>query len=204
MEKIARVCIACGGWEHSDDPLCADRFDDEELIHFRCYNSAAAVAWREQRRAEEPAYDRYLWLKTHRQPVRCPHCSAMLDMSPRVTGMMGSMLPVNCTRCHRATTSRFSFDRPGEAIWRRIEVIRGDFVRSRHLDRIEECLRQVAREYDRFVDPFPCKCGGRFSLAAKPRCPRCEHVVFDSYFHVVDEPLSEDERKQLGFLFGSA
>src|SRR4051812_44332324 len=35
MEKIARECIACGRWEHPDDPLCEDRFDDEELIHRR-------------------------------------------------------------------------------------------------------------------------------------------------------------------------
>jgi hypothetical protein len=203
MEKIARVCAACGGWEHPDDPLCVDRFDDdEELIHFRCYNSARAVAWREERRAEDPTYDRYLRLTTPREPVHCPHCSAMLEMSSRVVGMMGSMLPVNCTKCHRATTRAFSFGEPGEAIWAWIDAIRADFVRARHLDSIDERLREVAREYNRFVDPFPCKCGGQFSLAAKPRCPRCEHVAFDTYFHVIDDPLSEEQRKRPESLFG--
>jgi hypothetical protein len=202
MDKFARLCVVCGGWEHPDDPLCADGFDDDELIHLRCYNSPGARAWREQRRAAEPAYDRYWRLMTVREPVRCPACDAALDLSPKAVGMAAGCWSVHCTTCHRTSVERFSGYGPGKEGWVKIEMIRADFVRSRHLDRLDERVRQVARDYDRFVDPFSCKCGGRFSLAAKPRCPHCERVVVDTYFHVVDEPLTEEQRKRLETLFG--
>jgi hypothetical protein len=175
--------------------------DDEVLIHLHCYNSEGAAVWRERRRTEDPAYDRYWRLMTVRATVHCPNCSATLDMSPKAVGMGAGSWPVNCTACHRTSAKCFSGYGVGADGYSKLESIRGDFVRSRHLDHINQRVREVARDFDSLLDAAPCACGARFSLAAKPRCPRCEQVVFDTYFHAVDEPLSEERRKRLESLF---
>ena len=201
MDYGRRVCVVCGGTEQQQNPLCADGFDDEELIHLRCYDSEGAAAWRERRYAKDPAYDRYCRLMAVRVPVHCPHCSASLDMSPKAVGMGAGSWPVNCTACHRTSPRNFSGYGAGEDGYLRLESIRGDFVRSRDLEHIDQRVRKVARDFDRLIEYGRCTCGAPFSLAAKPRCPHCDHVVFDTYFHVIDEPLSEEQRKRLDALF---
>ena len=67
---------------------------------------------------------------------------------------------------------------------RRVEQ---DFIRGRGLDDIDRRVAGIAQAYDHLINAQQCSCGGRFSLSAKPRCPRCDAVAFDSYFHDVDE-----------------
>src|SRR5687767_11161377 len=101
MEHNDRTCVICGGTEQPQNRLCPDGFYDEVLIHLHCYNSKGAALWRERRRAEDPAYDRYWRLMTVRAPIHCPNCSATLDMSPKGAEMGGGSWVVNCTACHR-------------------------------------------------------------------------------------------------------
>ena len=44
-------------------------------------------------------------------------------------------------------------------------------------------VQELAMLPDRMLRDQTCRCGGRFSLAAQPRCPRCAAVLLDSFFH---------------------
>jgi hypothetical protein len=46
-----------------------------------------------------------------------------------------------------------------------------------------EDVSAITATADEKLHARACECGGRFSLAAPPRCPHCRAVVLDSCFH---------------------
>jgi hypothetical protein len=118
-------------------------------------------------------------------------------MSPKAVGIGAGSWDVHCGACHRTGSDSFSGYGQSRVGYGMIVSIRGDFVRSRRLGTVEARVVELARTFDHFINKAPCECGGRFSLAAKPRCLRCDGVAVDSWFHVLDEPLSEGQRKRL-------
>ena len=75
-------------------------------------------------------------------------------------------------------------------------------VLSRNLETIDARMQRFASEFDHFVNQSPCVCGSRFSLAAKPRCLRCDKVVHDSYFNTVHERLTKGQELRMVERFG--
>jgi hypothetical protein len=203
MHSATKTCAVCGETEQPENPLCEDGLNDDAFIHLRCYNSIGAKTWRAARRAADPAYDRYWKLMTIREPIACPHCKAALEISPKAVGMGAGSWSVHCTTCHRSSPKSFLGYGETSDAYSNLERIRGDFVSSRNLEQIDARMNDLASANDHYVNQQPCQCGARFSLAAKARCLCCDRVVIDSYFHVVDEPLSKERIEQLEALFGS-
>lgn len=175
-------CFICGEGARAQDPLCPDGMDDEVLIHLRCLNSPEARAWRDRKQSEDPVYARYWMLRTLGLDLDCPSCAAKLSVGPKAVGMGAGAWSVYCLKCsNRVEMLGYPPTTPAYDAMPRLGT---DFEKSRRLDEIPAAVAQVAARYDDFLRQ-PCPCGGRFSLAAKPRCPECNGVAFDSYFHDV-------------------
>ena len=178
-------CVICGSAGEPQNPLVPDGLDDEVAMCLRCLNSPSGKAWREAKRAADPLYDRYHTLITVSLPAECPQCGLPLYVSAKARGMASACWDVPCLNCHRWRPKPMYGFGDTEAAFNALQSIEHDFVRSRGLDQIEHRVAEVARAYDHLINAEPCPCGGRFSLAAKPRCPRCNTVAFDSFFHDV-------------------
>jgi hypothetical protein len=197
------LCAVCGGPETPDNRLCADGFDERLALHVYCYGTQAAREWWARRRAEDARYARYCRLMARWEEVTCPRCGTTFNMEPKAVGMCAGSWPLNCTECRRIGPKRLSgYRKPMSSGYDRIEVIRHDFVCSRRLDEIDALMRELAAEFDDIIDPDPCGCGGRFSLAARPRCLRCDHVVYETCFNTVHELLTEEQIRRLNAKFG--
>jgi hypothetical protein len=191
-EQPERLCVACGRPAWEGNRLLAV-YLDVELVHQSCLISPALQAWEEARRAADPAYDRWcVLMRTLGHRFACPHCGASLALWPKAGGNMGTPYwAMGCLNCHRTGPGALSaFDGTAEtqAVFGPMLDLKRDFALSRDLDRIARRVAELARQYDHRINPEPCACGGRFSLSAKPRCPRCDVIAFDSYFHEVYEP----------------
>jgi SAM-dependent methyltransferase len=196
-EPPERTCAACGLPELGErNRLCPEGFDDATLLHLRCFNSPTARAWREQRRAADPVYDRYCRLQSTRSPIICRHCGANLELYVKGVGMGASEWTANCINCHRV--GRRSVSPYSEHwAWMVIADVCHDYVRARGLNTIPARIRAMAKRFEWLVDSGPCECGGRFSLAAPVRCLRCDGVLLNSCFHTVQEPLTEERRRRV-------
>src|SRR5687768_13342353 len=166
-------CFICGKGERSQDPLCPDGMDGEVVIHLRCLNSPEARAWRDRKQSEDPVYARYSMLRTMGVDLDCPTCAAKLSVGPKAVGMGAGAWSVYCLKCsNRVEMLEYSPTAPAYDAMSRLGK---DFDRSRRLEEIPAAVSQIAAKYDHFL-PQPCPCGGRFSLAAKPRCPECSGI----------------------------
>ena len=196
-------CVICGQLEtDASDPLFNDGAYSEFYIHAKCYNSDAAERWRESHRLEDPAYDSYLRWMVDRKPITCLSCGAPLDLSAKAIGMGADTWSVNCLACHRTSPRGLSAYGKSKKIYMAVAAVRDDFVRSLKLKSIPKQMQQIARKYDYLFVDQRCKCGGSFSLAAKCRCPYCDDIAEETYFHVVDVPLTEEQLLRLRQLFG--
>lgn len=195
--------MICGRLEtDASDPLFNDGAYSEFYIHAKCYNSDAAKRWGESHRLEDPAYDSYLRWMVHREPITCLSCGELLDLSAKAIGMGAGAWPVSCLACHRSCPRGLSGYGESEKIYTAVEAVRYDFVRSLKLKSIPQRMEQIARKYDYLFVDQRCKCGGSFSLAAKCRCPYCDDIAEETCFHVVDVPLTEEQKQRLRQLFG--
>jgi hypothetical protein len=190
-------CAVCGRPDDDrSNPLIREEFYDDTFRHLRCLNSAAGRAWDLERRAIDATYDRYCRLITVREPIACPHCGMAMEMTPKGVGMGASPWVVACCACHRTGAAMISPYDEGDA-WLFLSGIRQDFVRARRLKEIKGRVLKAARLYDHLVNRKACDCGGRFSVAARPRCLGCDRVVIDTWFHVLEEPLSAEQCKRV-------
>lgn len=152
-----------------------------------CLNAPEGIAWRKAKRAADLTYDPYLTLIAVRLPTACPECGQPIYVSAKARGMASARWDVNCLKCHRHRPEPlYAFGEAGAA-FDALQRVEQDFIHSRGLADIDHQVAAIARAYDHLVGSEPCPCGGRLSLTAKPRCPRCDAIAFDSCFHVVQE-----------------
>jgi hypothetical protein len=108
---------------------------------------------------------------------------------PKSTGFSPAF-EVSCSGCGSVQDEGLDRRFLGDAIARFLEL-RDAFVRDVTPSDLDERIAALAREYDPFINPSRCPCGGSFSLATKPGCRRCRAVILDSYFHFVDDPPAD-------------
>jgi hypothetical protein len=190
-------CAVCGRPDDDrSNPLISDDFYDGTFQHLRCLNSPAGRAWHLERRAIDATFDRYCRLLTIREPIVCSDCGTAMEMTPKGVGMGASAWVAACCACHRTGAATISPYDEGD-VWRLLNGIMRDFTRARRLKEIKGRVLKAARLYDSLVNRKACDCGGRFSVAAKPRCLGCDGIVIDTWFHVFEEPLSEERRRRV-------
>jgi ribosomal protein L37AE/L43A len=182
-QPTVQRCIICGTTGQANVPLVPQGLDDDVWMCLTCLNSPEGSAWRQARRAADPAYDRFWLLSTVSLHAECPECRQPLYVSAKARGMASAVWDVPCTHCHRRRPQPMYAFGPTEPAFDALQRVEYDFIRSRRLDETEQRVREIAQAYDPLLNAHPCTCGGRFSLAAKPRCPRCNAVAFDSFFH---------------------
>jgi hypothetical protein len=113
-------------------------------------------------------------------------------MSPKAIGMGAGSWGVHCTRCHRISRHFLCSGGDHEEGYRAVEAARYDFVRSLNLETIDQRMHEIARKFNYLIIYGKCECGGPYSLEAKARCPYCNEVAVDSYFHHVQQPPTPD------------
>jgi hypothetical protein len=201
MTAEVRRCVICGGAEQPGNLLSEDGVDGDALIHLHCYNSPAAREWRAQRCRVDPMYARSMRLMTLREPVACEHCGVALNLLPKAIGMGAGSWEVTCIQCPRPGPASLSAYGEAREYFAQLANVRHDFILGRNLDDVDRRVAELAMKADHLVNGLVCgsrcPCGGQFSIAAKPRCPHCGEVAFDSYFHLVDNPQSEERRARL-------
>jgi hypothetical protein len=181
------LCAVCGAAEQPQNPLGREGLWDELRVHHYCFNSPAGRAWRNAKRAAEPLYDRYIRLSTVGLPIECPNCRHPLIASAKARGMGTATWRVPCLNCYRYRPEPMYPFGAYEAPFDALQAVEHHFIRSHRLGETDDRVAEIARACDFIINARPCVCGGHFSLAAKPRCPRCNAVAFDSYFHDVYE-----------------
>lgn len=147
--------------------------------------SADYQRWVGQQMESSQRYRRYSELISVARPIECPSCSLGQAISPKAFGMGAGGWEVNCVSCHRVSSQLLSaYSKHTRRTYHRLEALCTEFLGEFELDRITPLIRAIAAKKDRAWAEQPCECGGRFSLAAMPRCIRCQEVVELTYFHV--------------------
>jgi len=175
-------CVVCGEPERAAEPGVPEEYFPGEWCHLSCLNSPEGVAWRRRRAAGDPGFARYLRLSTMGLDVECPACGRGCAIFPKARGMGAGTWEVCCDRCHRIALLD-GYAHPAE--YEGLVEAEDEFL----LRAEGEWKRRVAALAAAANATLPqpgCDCGGRFSVAAAPRCPRCHAVLLDSYFHYAD------------------
>jgi hypothetical protein len=85
-----------------------------------------------------------------------------------------------CTRCSNVTLLN---DHADPAAYDRVSAAEQMFLLEGQDSGWRAVVTDLARRADAKLDRTRCPCGGRFSLAAEPRCPHCRAILLDSFFH---------------------
>lgn len=184
MHNSPDRCELCGGAAETQNPLVPYEFYPGVQLHLHCLNSPAGVSWTRERAEADPAYARYLSLITMGHEVACPACSSSERLSPKAIGMGAGHWEVNCRGCHRhrPLLSAYRGSRERE-LYDTLSGLALEFRLSANPAGILTRVEHLAIEADSLFAGETCSCGGRFSVAARPRCSRCNEVILDSPFH---------------------
>src|SRR5690606_27443215 len=187
-------CELCGGAAETQNPLVPDEFYPGVQLHLHCLNSAAGARWTRARAEADPLYARYLSLSAMGHHVECSACGSSERISPKAIGMGAGHWEVNCRSCHRHRPHLSAYRGPGEReLYDTLCGLALEFRLSADPAGILARVEELAAGADSLFAGETCSCGGRFSVAARPRCSRCREVLFDSPFHftlVASAPVS--------------
>jgi hypothetical protein len=174
------TCFVCGdGPAGADNPAIEEEFYPGLWCHFLCLNSPDGMAWRDQRIQADPRYARYLRLMSIGVPIDCPSCGEACCVSAKARGMGAGSWEACCTACSNTTTlSGYVHRREYQAVMAAEQAMLFD----EHYD-WRSVMVEIAKTADALLKDRTCTCGAPFSVAAKPRCPRCRAVLMDSFFH---------------------
>jgi hypothetical protein len=180
MKGQSGACLVCGEVPRADEPVIPEEFYPGSWWHLSCLNSPTGLEWRERRRQSDPRYARYLRLSTVGLPIECPRCGQACCISAKARGMGAGSWEACCTGCSRVT---FLSGYAHEAEYDAVAAAEHTFLFDEANDDWRARMQELATRADRLLRDQTCRCGGRFSLAAPPRCPRCAAVLLDSFFH---------------------
>jgi hypothetical protein len=183
-----RTCAICGNSEESErNRLQADEVNPEIFIHWQCQLSPEYQNWFKSQRKKDPIYNRYWDMMTVGKPTICRRCDEHQVISPKAVGMGAGSWELHCTRCHRLTSNSLNGYKD-TATYQQLTQLRKDFLRSNDLESITEVITSLADALETESSPQNCRCGGCFSIKAKPRCVKCDEILVDSYFHISFKP----------------
>ncbi len=187
------VCLACGGIE-SDDLRPESPVYPQIFVHQHCLNTESMRAWRRAQELENPVYQRYRFLMSAGAEVLCSECHLRHWLWPKSIGMGAGSWQTHCSHCYRLgqAVSPVMREATDEDVASRIEHFRQQFLLEGQTPAITVTMQTLAKRYDTQANPAPCRCGGQFSLAASPRCKRCGHILYETYFNYALPPRASD------------
>ncbi len=177
-----RRCAICDTRATKKNPLLHEWAD--EYLCFNDFTSESGKQWRDNKRREDPAYDRYKRLLSLGGPRQCPVCGFGMRLRLKAGGMGAGIWEVSCTTCYRVNYDGISAYRMEQELgYNAVSALETAYETGQVGDEeLEEAIGRLAKVYDATIRPTQCECDGHFSLAAKPRCARCASVLLDTYF----------------------
>jgi hypothetical protein len=172
-------CYACGNPPRDGDfPVMFDYYPGV-WCHGTCLNSPEGRSWLEQQRKSDPGFDRFMLLQTVGLRTMCPACGKECFLSAKARGMAAGTWLACCLSCSN-TTVLDGYVHPRE--YDALMAVEKEFLLAANAPWQVQVAR-LASAADMKLDSRRCSCGGSFSVAAKPRCPHCRHILLDSCFH---------------------
>ena len=127
------------------------------------------------------------------KPVVCSVCREESALFAKGVGYHPYEWEMNCTLCHRYEIGLDAYDPEHAEVLSALQVLRQRHNAGSSTAELAAEVENLADKYDHILHYRVCECGGKLSIAAKPKCIFCDIEIFDSYFHFVDQPC---ERKR--------
>lgn len=177
-----KECFNCKCHESDGRPLMPEGFYDNLYLCHSCWNSDDIRQWRINKQKTDPRYRRYIDLISTGFKVNCPNCGKETNRNPKYIGH-SPCWELCCTKCSEIEYTKISPYRFELSKWLGLydQFIRGI------LDLDEKWNEVLDLDSSTGIPKFKCKCGGEFSMVAKPRCSDCRTIVVNSIFHVCDD-----------------
>ncbi len=183
-----KSCYFCGVNEsESKFDLLEEGYYEDMLICHECWFSDTARRWRLKQEEKDQAYKLHSELVTAGFPVDCEHCGHRSFRHPKYIGHSPDW-EVMCDFCHR-----FKWDivKPRKHDLTKWHEFYQAYMKGRlNLQANQKQLQDMSGQLG--LPEISCECGGHYSMLAKPRCERCNHVLSDSLFHVFDQHYQDN------------
>ena len=95
---------------------------------------------------------------------------------------------MNCNLCHRYGIGLDAYVPEHTEVLDALKTLRSRYIQGSSSAELAAEVESLADQFDHILHNAGCECGGRLSIAAKPKCIFCDIEIFDSYFHFVDQP----------------
>jgi hypothetical protein len=128
------------------------------------------------------------------RPVVCPVCREVSALFPKAVGFHPYQWEMNCSLCHRYDVGLDAYVAGHREVVEALCALRERYIEGESTAELAGEVGALAGRFDAVLSNAVCECGGRLSIAAKPKCIFCDVEVFDSYFHVADQPVDRDGR----------
>jgi hypothetical protein len=133
--------------------------------------------------------DREKELMVIRRPVLCSACREASALFVKGVGFHPYEWEMNCTPCHRYGVGLDAYVAEHKEVLKALNILRDRYVAGSSTAGMAREVERLAYQFDGILINAECECGGRLSIAAKPKCIFCDVEIFDSYFHFVDQPV---------------
>lgn len=178
------TCVICKGKADSESSLFEDGYYSNTFFHLACLNSEDAKKWRSVMREKDPKYASYSSLITAGLKLKCENCGSDENyLNPKFIGH-SPYFEACCSECSEVSNGLNPY--LYKDLIDRLLVLMERFKKGSDDPDLDGNINEIAKQGDGFLKPSNCKCGGKFSLKAKPRCKKCRHVIYESYFHYVE------------------
>ena len=122
------------------------------------------------------------------KPVFCSVCREDSALFAKGVGFHPYEWEMNCNICHRHGIGLDAYAPEHKEVLEILQALRERYIAGSSTAELAAEVENLAGKYDHILYNAGCECGGRRSIAAKPKCIFCDIEIFDSYFHFVDQP----------------
>ena len=122
------------------------------------------------------------------KPIVCPACRETSYLYPKGVGYQPYQWEMSCDLCHRYAIGLDAYIAEHTEVVEALQALRERYLNGESSQSLQGPVEALADQFDGILDNRRCECGGKLSLAAKPKCLYCDIEIFDSYFHFADEP----------------
>lgn len=122
------------------------------------------------------------------KPVVCRVCREESALFAKGVGYHPYEWEMNCSLCHRYGIGLDAYVPEHTEVLKALQALRKRHNASDSTAELAVEVENIADKFDHILHNRECECGGKLSIAAKPKCIFCDIEIFDSYFHFVDQP----------------
>lgn len=131
--------------------------------------------------------DRERDLLTMGKPIVCLACGETSYLYPKGVGHQPYIWEISCNSCHLFNLGVDAYNEEHKKLHSVLNNLFDRFIEGESSKDLEKEITDLTEKYDSILDNRECECGGKISIAAKPKCTHCDKEIFDSYFHYIDK-----------------